>query len=296
MIRDLFPTLKGFDKTLGLNANTKHFVELKSDIYDIVDRVFELCKQITDELRESEEIRKSYNQATEKKAEDSILMELTQKNSKINLLFNEANNEVLKIRDAVNEDLKADPDCNEPSLRMRNLISKGLQAKIYTLIKVSQKNQLEVKVTVQEKISRQLKIYDPSMTPEQIQIILKEPNKVEAIIKEKMYASSHPKIQSAINGIKEKLAEIEELERNVLYLYKMIEELSIIIKAQSELVLSIEANMKAVRDFIDSGIKNFEKAKEDYMKKQEIFCMILIGLIVVGIIGVGYGMSQLNII
>lgn len=296
MIRDLLPTLKSYDKTVGLNANTKHFVELKSDIYDIVDRVFELCNQVDAELAESEETRKSYNQATEKKSEDSILAELTQRNSKISLLLNEANLEVQKIRDTVNDELKVDPECNEPTLRMRNMISKALQAKIYNLIKVSQKNQLEVKITVQEKIARQLKLYDPSMTPDQVQKVLQEPHKVEQIIKEKMYASSHPKIQSAINGIKEKLQEIEELERNVLYLYKMIEDLALIIKAQSELVLSIEANMKAVRDFIDSGIKNFEKAKEDYMKKQEIFCLILICLIVVGIIGVGYGMSQLNII
>lgn len=296
MIRDLFQIMKGFDKTLSLNYNTKTSIELKSDIYDIVDKVLEICAEVEKDIEDSEEIRLSYKQAVEKKSEDLILMDLTTKNSKINLALNQANNEIQKIRDGVNEDMKGDPECNEPYLRMRNLISKGLQAKIYGLIKISQKNQLEVKVTVQEKIGRQLKIYDPTMTPDQIQLLLREPGKVEAIIREKMYSSAHPKIQSAINGIKEKIAEIEELERNVLYLYKMIEDLALIIKAQSELVLSIEANMKAVRDFIDSGIKAFEKAKEDYMKAQERFCLILICLIVVGIIGVGYGMSQLAII
>ena len=296
MIRDLLPTLKSYDSLTGLNLRTKNSVRVKGALYDIVDKVFEICGQIEADMEEAEALRVSYKETSDKGQEDSILMDLTNKNSKINLQFNQANNEVQRIRDDVNEELKGDPECNDPILRMKNLISKILQAKVFNLIKLSQKNQLEVKVTIKEKIGRQLRVLDPSITNDQVELLIADPDKVQAVVKEKMYASSHAKIQSAISGIKEKLKEIIELEKNVVYLHSMIQDLALIIRAQSEVIDSIEANMKAVRDFIDSGIKAFEKAKEDYMKAQEKFCMILIICIIIGIIGVWYGMSQVNLI
>ena len=296
MIKELYPVLKGFERTIGLNYNTKRAIVLKDDIYDIVDKVLKTCDSISKKVDEADELRFGYKQAVDKKIEDSISIELTDLNSQINKLFFECNNEIDKLRRDVNEEMKYDPECNDPNLRMRNLISKALQAKVYILIKKSQKNQLEVKITVQEKIARQLTIYDPTLTPDQVQNLLRDPDRVEGIVKEKMYAGTNPKIQSAINAIKEKLEEINGLEKNVLYLFKMIEDLALIIKAQSELVNSIEANMRSVKDFIDSGIKNFEKAKEEYMKGQEKFCAILIVLLVIGIVGVNYAMAQFNLI
>jgi len=295
MIKDLYPTMKGYERTTGLNYNTKRAISLKDDVYTIIEEVFKYCDQISKHIDEADELRLAYKQTVEKKIEDETHIELTAMNSKINKLFFDCNGRIDKLRREVNDEMKGDPDCNDPYLRMKNLISKALQAKVYALIKLSQKNQLEVKITVQDKIARQLAIYDPSLSPEQVQTLIKDPNRVDQIVKEKMYSGTNPKIQAAINSIKEKLEEINELEKNVMFLFKMIQDLALIIKAQTELVTSIEANIRSVKDFIASGIANFEKAKENYMKAQEKFCMILVVCLIIGIFGVGYAMSQLGL-
>ena len=104
------------------------------------------------------------------------------------------------------------------------------------------------------------------------------------------------KVQKAIDKIKEKLIEIDELESNVNYLCQMIDDLSLIIKAQTELVNSIEENMRGVKDFIVLMIENFEKAKAGYMTQQQKFCGIFIILILVMIFAINYIMGKLGIL
>ena len=72
----------------------------------------------------------------------------------------------------------------------------------------------------------------------------------------------------AIDSIKDKLNDIYELEQSIDSLVRMIDDLSIIIKAQTELVNSIEQNMKGVKGFMGTMIENFEQAQKDYISKQ----------------------------
>ena len=296
MIRDLFPILKGFDRTAGMNSNTKREIKMKSDDSDLVRDILQGCDELSEMLEEADELKYSYKQANDKKQEDIIGSDLTNLNARINAKFTNINGDIDKIRREVVKDIKYDPECYEPRLRMRNLISKVLQAKLYQLLKRSQKNQLEVKVMVEEKIARQLTIYDPTLSKDTVQQLIQDPEGVEEIVKQRMYAGTNEKVMAAIDAIKEKLEEIEALERNVNHLHNMIEDLSLIIKAQTDLVNSIEENMNGVKDFIGKMIENFEKAKKEYMTAQQKFCCIFICILVIMVIGVNYGMSRLGLI
>lgn len=296
MIRDLFPVFKGFDRSAGMNQNTKREIGLKDDITDLVQDILKHCRELEGLLEEADELKYSYKQATDRKSEDLLANDLSALNSRINSKFAIVNGDIDKIRREVVGEMKYDPECMEPRTRMKNLISKALQAKVYMLIKHSQRNQLEVKITIEEKIARQLTIYDPNLSVDQVQMLIQDPEKVEQIVKDRMYAGNNARIQAAIDAIKEKLEEIAELEKNVLHLYKMIEDLALIIKAQSELVNSIEENMRGVRDFIQNMIVQFEKAKTEYMSAQEKFCCIFIGVLIIMIIGVNYAMGKLGLI
>lgn len=296
MINDLFPVLKGFDRTAGMNYNTKREIKMKSDDSELISDILIGCDELNGLLDESDELKYSYKQANDKKQEDIIGNDLTNLNARINNKFSSINGDIDRIRREVNKDIKYDPECYEPRLRMKNLISQVLQAKLYQLIKRSQKNQLEVRVMVEEKIARQLTIYDPTLNKDQVQQLIQDPEGVQEIVKQRMYAGTNEKVQAAIDAIKEKLEEIEALERNVNHLYNMIEDLSLIIKAQTDLVNSIEENMKGVKDFIGKMIENFEKAKKEYMTAQQKFCCIFICILVIMVIGVNYGMSRVGLI
>lgn len=296
MIRDLFPILKSFDRSAGMNSNTKREIALKDDTSDLVQDILKGCRELEDLLEEADDLKYSYKQATDRKSEELLANDLSALNGRINSKFSIVNGDIDKIRREVVGDMKYDPECIEPRTRMKNLISKALQAKVYMLIKHSQRNQLEVKITVEEKIARQLTIYDPNLSADQVQTLIRDPEKVEQIVKDRMYAGNNAKVQAAIDAIKEKLEEIAELEKNVMHLYRMIEDLALIIKAQSELVNSIEENMRGVRDFIANMIVQFEKAKKEYLSAQEKFCCIFICVLILMIIGVNYAMGRLGLI
>lgn len=296
MINDLYPKFKTFDRTAGLNGDTKTEVYVKSETWEIVQEVLRTWADIELLIKEAEDLKVNYKAATDKNSENSIVADISALNSRINMKFAHCNSEIDKIRREVNDEMRGDPECLDPTLRCRNLTSKALQAKIYHLIKRSQRTQLEIKVSIQEKIARQLTNYDKTLSPDQVQTLIGQPEKVEEIVRERMYLGTNVKIQTAINAIKEKLADIDALERNVVFLFKMIEDLAMIIKAQTDTVNSIEANMRNVKDSIEKAIKDFEKTKENTMSAQQKFCGILVGCLIVMTILINYVMGQLGII
>lgn len=72
----------------------------------------------------------------------------------------------------------ANPDEFDPDLLIKDTLSKSLQKKVYDLIKVSQKNQLEVRVVIESKITKQLRLYNNSVSEDQIKQFINDPEKV----------------------------------------------------------------------------------------------------------------------
>ena len=105
----------------------------------------------------------------------------------------------------------------------------------------------------------------------------------------------NPTMSNSINDMREKVAEINELQQNVMKLFKLIEELQSIIQSQNELLDSIENNMKQVNDYLAEGVANLEKAKEEYMSAQEKFCCIFFVMLVISIIGLNHFLGKMNI-
>ena len=76
---------------------------------------------------------------------------------------------------------------------------------------------------------------------------------------------TNPKLMSAMNAIQAKLEKISDLEKNVMHLSEMIGNLSLIVVAQNELITSIEQNVLSIKNYLESGLKNFNKAKDSYL-------------------------------
>ena len=102
-------------------------------------------------------------------------------------------------------------------------------------------------------------------------------------------------MSNSINDMREKVAEINELQKNVMNLFKLIEELQSIIQSQNELLDSIENNMKQVNDYLVDGVASLDKAKEEYMSAQEKFCCIFFIMLVISIIGLNHFLGKMNI-
>lgn len=79
-----------------------------------------------------------------------------------------------------------------------------------------------------------------------------------------MYGQGNVRIDNAISDIKEKVEEIARVEQNVAKLLNMIQELHLILKNQTEIINSIDANMTLVLDHVES-------AKDSIVKSAELF-------------------------
>lgn len=75
----------------------------------------------------------------------------------------------------------------------------------------------------------------------------------------------------------------------------MIEDLALVVQAQHDLVLSIESNIKGVKDFIEQGITSLQDSKKGYMKAQEKFCVILVVSLIIGGTAIVIIMNKLNL-
>ena len=69
----------------------------------------------------------------------------------------------------------------EPETRMKIISHQSLSNKFADVIKESQSVQLEYKAAVKDKLARQAKIYDNTLSPEQVDDIINDPEVIEQI-------------------------------------------------------------------------------------------------------------------
>ena len=63
----------------------------------------------------------------------------------------------------------SNPEDLDPETHIKDTLSKSLQKKVYDLIKVSRKTQLEIKVVIERKIANQMRLYNKGISEEDIQ-------------------------------------------------------------------------------------------------------------------------------
>ena len=78
------------------------------------------------------------------------------------------------------------------------------------------------------------------------------------------------RIDNAISDIREKVQEIQQVNNNVKALLKMIKELNMILKNQTEIIDSIDNNMTLVQDHVEVAKENFVKSSELLTSANEV--------------------------
>lgn len=85
-----------------------------------------------------------------------------------------------------------------------------------------------------------------------------------------MYGQTDVRIDNAISDIKEKVKEIQQVEKNVKILLTMISELHMILKNETDIIDSIDANMTLVMDHVEVAKENFVKSSELLKSANEV--------------------------
>ena len=152
----------------------------------------------------------------------------------------------------------------------------------------------EIQEEIEKKVIKQISLYDKNASPEEIKNYMEDPVKLDKLVSAAMYGDGNSSLKNAVSDLKERLDEINEINRNVTTLVSLLHELQQIIQSQSELLDSIDGNMAKVKDYVSSGVESLDEAKTEYSSAMDKFCCILFITLITMCIVMSYIMKSLG--
>ena len=122
------------------------------------------------------------------------------------------------------------------------------------------------------------------MTEEEVSELIENPIQVQEVLQRAIFSQAPDKIRNAIQDMNYKYKELTKLESNMKTLFEMIQELSMIVKSQTEVLNSIEENLKGTCHYLESAEKKLTSAKEEYLTGQERLCCVAVLVVVIALV------------
>ena len=161
-----------------------------------------------------------------------------------------------------------------PELRMKQQTLSSLRLKLKELLQSTNAIQLEYKKNTQKKIKRQLKIVNPDLNDQQLEELSKDADAGKKLISE-MVMGPHTTMVAAVSDIKQKYEDILKLERSVMQVHKLFEDLALLVHEQVLMMDSIELNLKAANNYLEKGEKHLQKAKKWHESARTVWLSFL---------------------
>lgn len=158
----------------------------------------------------------------------------------------------------------------QPEVRSKKQILNTLRLKFKDILKEANQVQLDYQKNAQNKIKRQLKIVKPDLTEEQLEELSKDADTGKKLISD-MIMGPHAQLTAAVSDIKQKYEDILRLEKNVMQVHKMFEDLALLVHEQVVMMENIEANVGAAVNYLNKSENHLKKAKKWYQKARTVF-------------------------
>lgn len=292
-MNDLLQTLRDKGKKKGYVFNEKYLkeenvrvnIELQNFIKSNAEaqQLINILKQNNDTLKKQKEVLMNSVSSEDKNKTNAKIQEVigqnTQYQSKIkNILENNYNNFISDIED--NGNLSAQERRISKNLH-------GATVKNFQDIMIQfQSLESELKSINEGMIIRTAEIVSgKKLTNDEKQEIVQNPEMAQKMIQEKLSGQAHTKLQNAVRDLEERHAEIKKLEKSIMEVHKLIEELAGLVKLQGEMIDNICENIAASKSNTAAAEENIIKAKENMISaRKKKCCILVIAVIVLGII------------
>jgi syntaxin 1B/2/3 len=290
MIVDMFEKAKALDSDIGRRAR-EYQPDKRQDKNEKVvaefmvkkDKTLRYLNDIEQNIQVLKELRKQYQEAMDSNIESGLLGKMNTYNEKNAHMLREITKILQEMKDQAKIFKNSAALKNEPEGRIMNGLNNAIQTKMYQVLQKSQLIQVDIKDTVKAKISRQVSTADPSLTDEQIANMIDDPEAVQDVLQSKIFAAAHGQVRNAIEDVNKSYQELGKLEKNVKQLFEMIQDLSIIVKNQTNILNSIEENLKQTKNYIHKAEVNLQEAKKQYMEGNERLCCIAVCLVFIAL-------------
>jgi t-SNARE complex subunit (syntaxin) len=142
-------------------------------------------------------------------------------------------------------------DNEKIDLRIKqNLFNSMIQKYKNISLKFS-KEESDIKNIIETKLIRAAEIaVNQELNEEQRKIVIENPQMIQQMYENKLTGAAHIKLQNAVRDLEERHKDIQKLEKSILQIHNMIQELNALVKYQGEVIDNIEINIQKAKNYV----------------------------------------------
>jgi t-SNARE complex subunit (syntaxin) len=253
---------------------------------DFLDRINSF-RQYFDQLKENNEsliqLKPQLTKITTPDQEKKIQAILAENTKSSDVLINKIKDGLDSMSKELKKLQKDEPD--EPETRAMTIQYQALTTEFQTVISVTRVIRDDFKNSFKSKVERQVRMIDENLTDEEIDQITEDPRALQKLIASKTIGKAHLKLQYAVSDIIDKYQEIQNLEKSVQYILKLLNDISIMVHEQGEFLNDIEKDLQKTTKYLEKGVKTLEGKKVQAIKsRKRMCCMVIFSLVLLGLI------------
>ena len=174
-------------------------------------------------------------------------------------------------------DENADPNIikDDSDLRLKKNLFDAMIKKYQNVIQKFQSEESEMKQIKETRLIRDAEIgLGQDLTKKEKENIIEDPKMIQQIYENKLKGKPHNKLQNVVRDLQEK--DIKKLEKSIIELSNMINELNKLVQYQGEMIDNIVENVSKSKDYITKAEKELVAGKEKMKCKKNLKCTIAI--------------------
>ena len=237
---------------------------------ELVNKTIDLINQCNERITNLTNKRFDVALGEEEKKNSDEIANIIEKSETARQEIKKTLEEMNKDIDETIERLEGKTNGQEPpEVRSKKQMLSTLSLKFKETLRMTNKIQMEYQRNAQNKIKRQLKIVKPDLSEDQLEELSKDADTGKRLIND-MIMGPHASLTAAVSDIKQKYEDVLKLEKSVMQVHKMFEDLAILVHEQVGLMDNIESNVKAATNYLEKSEKHLQNAKKWYQQSRTV--------------------------
>jgi syntaxin 1B/2/3 len=258
-----------------------------------LDKFFEDVESIKDELRDLERIQRSLHEANEggKSLHDAAAVRDLRSRMDGDVASAIKKAKVVKLRleslDRANAANRSVPGCGPGSStdRTRTSVVAGLRKKLRDSMEAFSSLRSRIAAEYRDTVARRYFTVTGSQADEATLDALAESGEGERFLQRAIAEQGRGQVLGVVAEIQERHGAVADLERSLLELQQVFNDMAVLVAAQGEQLDDIEGNVGRARSFVDRGREQLQVARKHQKSTRKwTFIAILILLVIILVI------------
>jgi syntaxin 1B/2/3 len=254
-----------------------------------LDRFFEDVESIKDELRDLERIQKSLHDANErgKSLHDASAVRALRARMDADVSSAIKKAKVVKLRleslDRANAANRSVPGCGPGSStdRTRTSVVGGLRKKLRDSMEAFSSVRARIASEYRDTVARRYYTVTGSQPDEATLDALAESGEGERFLQRAIAEQGRGEVMGVVAEIQERHGAMADLERSLLELQQVFNDMAVLVAAQGEQLDDIEGNVGRARSFVDRGREQLQVARKHQRSTRKWTCIAILILLVI---------------